>query len=296
MLTVISDFVGMFGGFIIAVSILGLSPKQYWTTVWQALAWDDISQGVVLKPLLFAVTIALIGCYYGLRASAASGSRPRHHAGYGHRLLLIFVLDAISPKSFCVRQWIANRPPDPALRSCHRSFDGEVALEDVSFDAYERESRVILGAAGSGRPCSSKPRCADQARIRQRCIGHSLQDPRHDTLFRNPQRRACSFRKRPLRFDDHRGERAIRWTSEEIKCPSRSPHAGRAALDSSIGTHLKKFPANLRRYAPPRRDSPRLVTRTAARLYDSPPAGLTPTPPTPSCAPHQEATSATPPL
>src|SRR5437763_627052 len=49
MLTVIADFVGMFGGFIIAQFFLGLSPKQYWTTVWQALDWSDVLQGGVLK-------------------------------------------------------------------------------------------------------------------------------------------------------------------------------------------------------------------------------------------------------
>src|ERR1019366_2042997 len=31
------------------------------------------------------------------------------------------------------------------------SFDGDVALRDISFAAYEGESRVILGAAGSGK-------------------------------------------------------------------------------------------------------------------------------------------------
>jgi len=31
------------------------------------------------------------------------------------------------------------------------SFDGEMALRDISFAAYEGESRIILGAAGSGK-------------------------------------------------------------------------------------------------------------------------------------------------
>ena len=31
------------------------------------------------------------------------------------------------------------------------SFDGDVALRDISFAAYEGESRIILGAAGSGK-------------------------------------------------------------------------------------------------------------------------------------------------
>jgi phospholipid/cholesterol/gamma-HCH transport system ATP-binding protein len=31
------------------------------------------------------------------------------------------------------------------------SFDGDVALRDISFEAYESDSRIILGAAGSGK-------------------------------------------------------------------------------------------------------------------------------------------------
>src|SRR5436190_20289304 len=39
LLTIIADFVGMFGGFIIAKFLLNLEGAQYWTTVWQALEW-----------------------------------------------------------------------------------------------------------------------------------------------------------------------------------------------------------------------------------------------------------------
>jgi len=72
MLTVIADFVGMFGGYIIAEVFLGLSSKQYWTTVWQALDWSDVLQGGILKPLIFAFTISLVGCFYGLRTTGGT--------------------------------------------------------------------------------------------------------------------------------------------------------------------------------------------------------------------------------
>ena len=99
MLTVIADFVGMFGGFIIAVSLLGLSAKQYWTTVWQALAWNDIMQGVVLKPLLFGVTIALIGCFYGLRTTGGTQGVGRATTqAMVTASMLVFVLDALVTK------------------------------------------------------------------------------------------------------------------------------------------------------------------------------------------------------
>jgi phospholipid/cholesterol/gamma-HCH transport system permease protein len=72
LLTVIADFVGMCGGFLIAQLFLGIPAKLYWTTVWQALTWpDDIVFGL-LKPLVFAVAISMIGCYYGLRTTGGT--------------------------------------------------------------------------------------------------------------------------------------------------------------------------------------------------------------------------------
>jgi len=53
------------GGFV-ADSLLNIGPQQYWTSAWQALEYNDLTQGLV-KPLVFAVDIALVGCFYGMR-------------------------------------------------------------------------------------------------------------------------------------------------------------------------------------------------------------------------------------
>ena len=71
LLTIIADFVGMFGGYIVAVFLVDLNGRRYWSTVWQALGWDDFVQGL-LKPLVFAFVVALVGCYYGLRATGGT--------------------------------------------------------------------------------------------------------------------------------------------------------------------------------------------------------------------------------
>lgn len=71
LLTIISDFVGMFGGFVIAFYVLNMSADQYWTSSWQALGYSDIAQGL-LKPFAFAFAIALVGCYYGLSTSGGT--------------------------------------------------------------------------------------------------------------------------------------------------------------------------------------------------------------------------------
>src|SRR5512143_2795786 len=71
LLTIISDFIGMFGGWIIARFILNLTNQQYWTSVWRALDWSDVVQGLV-KPLVFAFVISLVGCFYGLRTTGGT--------------------------------------------------------------------------------------------------------------------------------------------------------------------------------------------------------------------------------
>jgi phospholipid/cholesterol/gamma-HCH transport system permease protein len=71
MLTIVADFVGMFGGYVIAYLSLGLTSSQYWTTAYRALEYNDIVQGL-LKPFVFAFVISLVGCFYGLRTSGGT--------------------------------------------------------------------------------------------------------------------------------------------------------------------------------------------------------------------------------
>jgi len=63
-LSIISDLMGLFGGFIVAVSLLGLSTRQYWTSTYQQLQFADVFQGLS-KPFFFGFIIATVGCYYG---------------------------------------------------------------------------------------------------------------------------------------------------------------------------------------------------------------------------------------
>jgi phospholipid/cholesterol/gamma-HCH transport system permease protein len=72
LLTVIADFVGLCGGWLVAVLFLGLTSVQYWNSAWRALEWkDDVLQGL-LKPLIFGLTLSLIGCFYGLRTTGGT--------------------------------------------------------------------------------------------------------------------------------------------------------------------------------------------------------------------------------
>jgi phospholipid/cholesterol/gamma-HCH transport system permease protein len=71
LLTVIADFLGMFGGFIIAYTLLKMSPVQYWSSAWQAIDYNDIFQGLI-KPFAFAFIVALVGCLYGIETTGGT--------------------------------------------------------------------------------------------------------------------------------------------------------------------------------------------------------------------------------
>jgi phospholipid/cholesterol/gamma-HCH transport system permease protein len=98
---VIADFVGMCGGFVIAQLFLGLPAKLYWTSVWQALVWPtDVIQGL-LKPLVFAVAISMVGCYFGLRTRGGTQGVGRSTTqAVVAATILIFVLDLMLTKIF----------------------------------------------------------------------------------------------------------------------------------------------------------------------------------------------------
>jgi phospholipid/cholesterol/gamma-HCH transport system permease protein len=71
-LTVIADAVGLFGAYLVAVPLLKIiTGGEYWSTSWRALVLDDLAQGLI-KPLLFGIIIALVGCFYGLRTSGGT--------------------------------------------------------------------------------------------------------------------------------------------------------------------------------------------------------------------------------
>ena len=71
LLTIIADFIGMFGAFLIARFLLHLETAQYWASVWQSLVWKDVGQGL-LKPFVFSFAISLVGCYQGLKTTGGT--------------------------------------------------------------------------------------------------------------------------------------------------------------------------------------------------------------------------------
>jgi phospholipid/cholesterol/gamma-HCH transport system permease protein len=71
LLTIIADFIGLIGGWMIARYLLSIPSSQYWTLAWQSLVPNDLGQGL-LKPFVFAIVIAMVGCFYGMRTSGGT--------------------------------------------------------------------------------------------------------------------------------------------------------------------------------------------------------------------------------
>jgi len=87
LLTIVSDFVGLIGGYVIARLSIGLSTSQYWTSAYRAIEYNDITQGL-LKPFVFAFMVSLVGCFYGLRTSGGT-------QGVGHATTQAVVVSSV---------------------------------------------------------------------------------------------------------------------------------------------------------------------------------------------------------
>jgi phospholipid/cholesterol/gamma-HCH transport system permease protein len=71
-LTVIADAVGLVGAYLISVPLLHIiTGSDFWNSSWRALVLNDLAQGLI-KPLLFGMIIALVGCMYGLRTTGGT--------------------------------------------------------------------------------------------------------------------------------------------------------------------------------------------------------------------------------
>ena len=70
-LTVISDTVGILGGWIIAVYQLRVASSLYWTSITEALYLQDAWMGLI-KPFFLGYAIVTIGCHVGLRTTGGT--------------------------------------------------------------------------------------------------------------------------------------------------------------------------------------------------------------------------------
>jgi phospholipid/cholesterol/gamma-HCH transport system permease protein len=71
MLTILSDTVGLVGGWLIAQLLLKIPGGLYFSSATDALSISDIIGGII-KPVVFGFIIAMVGCYLGLNTSGGT--------------------------------------------------------------------------------------------------------------------------------------------------------------------------------------------------------------------------------
>ena len=71
LLTVFSDFIGIAGGYLIAVQLLEANPGVYIRRTTQYLQPDDIWGGI-LKVAVFGIVISIDSCYKGFQAQGGA--------------------------------------------------------------------------------------------------------------------------------------------------------------------------------------------------------------------------------
>lgn len=71
LLTVISDFIGIFGGYLVGVKLLGINGGLFMNKIYEFLEVEDIYNGLI-KAAFFGLLLALIGCYKGFYTSGGA--------------------------------------------------------------------------------------------------------------------------------------------------------------------------------------------------------------------------------
>jgi phospholipid/cholesterol/gamma-HCH transport system permease protein len=70
-LTVVSDFVGILGGYFVGVHLLGINSGVFIKNITRLVTLDDIYNGLI-KAACFGLILSLIGCYKGFNTSGGA--------------------------------------------------------------------------------------------------------------------------------------------------------------------------------------------------------------------------------
>lgn len=180
---------------------------------------------------------------------------------------------------------MAHEAPQSVLKfeSVTVSFDDVPAMRDVSFEAHEGETRVILGAAGSGKTVLLKAALGllrpESGRVL--VFGEDIGKMREAQLFDVRSKMGMLFQESAL-FDSLDIEENVAYpllNQPAIRIPEKEvrPRVEEALRFVELEHTISKFPSELsggmrRRVAIARA----VVTNPPLVLYDSPTAGLDP--------------------
>jgi phospholipid/cholesterol/gamma-HCH transport system permease protein len=102
LLTVFADMTGVFGGMVMARSQLGIGFGEFATASAEVMQGSDLLIGVG-KALVFAVIVATVGCFQGLRTQGSADSVGRQTTlSVVQAIFLVIVADALFSVAFNV--------------------------------------------------------------------------------------------------------------------------------------------------------------------------------------------------
>jgi phospholipid/cholesterol/gamma-HCH transport system ATP-binding protein len=176
-----------------------------------------------------------------------------------------------------------EEPPVIRFENVTVAFDEVVALNDVSFEVRKAQTRILLGAAGSGKTIILK---TAMGLIRPQAgrvflFGQDITNLSEKELFIVRSKLGVLFQESAL-FDSLNIEQNVAYplmNQKAVQCHPKDvrPKVKEALEFVELGQTLKKFPSELsggmRRRAAIARA---VVTKPPLLLYDSPTAGLDP--------------------
>jgi len=92
MLVVLSDFIGIVGGYLVGVKLLGINSTLYINKTVQFVELDDMINGLI-KSAVFGLVLAVVSCHFGFRArggAAGVGRATTQAVVYSSVLILVF--------------------------------------------------------------------------------------------------------------------------------------------------------------------------------------------------------------
>jgi phospholipid/cholesterol/gamma-HCH transport system ATP-binding protein len=176
-----------------------------------------------------------------------------------------------------------EEPPVIRFENVTVAFDDVVALKDVSFEVRKAQTRILIGAAGSGKTIILK---TAMGLIRPQSgrvllFGQDITNLPEKELFDVRSKLGMLFQESAL-FDSLNIEQNVAYPLLNQKAVQCAPGEVRPRVEQALefvelGSTLKKFPSELsggmRRRAAIARA---VVTKPPLLLYDSPTAGLDP--------------------
>ncbi|MDQ7032706.1 MAG: ABC transporter permease [Desulfonauticus sp.] len=92
LLTAISDFIGITGGYVVGVKLLGINSGLFLNKIYEYVDYDDIYNGLI-KAAFFGLIFTLVGCYKGFYTRGGAegvGKATTEAVVLGSVLILVF--------------------------------------------------------------------------------------------------------------------------------------------------------------------------------------------------------------